>query len=57
MMRKTDDEEADGINKNNVIAHYLREMREKREKGNPTLLSGMSDDLPLLISSLARPCF
>ena len=39
-MKKVD-EESGGVNASNDIAHYLEELRAKREKKIPTLMSGM----------------
>lgn len=45
---EVEDNETSGVNKENIIAHYLREMREKREKGHATYLS--DDNLIRVIS-------
>ncbi|GFR80902.1 cytochrome P450 2U1, partial [Elysia marginata] len=39
LLHKVEDEDSGGFNRNNIIAHYLRELKDKREKGLPTLLS------------------
>ncbi|KAK3797172.1 hypothetical protein RRG08_015147 [Elysia crispata] len=50
MIQNVDDEDAEGINKNSIVAHYLKEMREKREKGIPTEMS--EDGLGRVIADL-----
>ena len=39
-MKKVDEDDTGGINQENIIALYLKELREKREKGQETNMSG-----------------